>query len=159
MRTREKKRKNLEKNFQLFLFKRYDCVHSLTTSDHHPVYASLTIDTKLPNPLTNRSNKAYLEFTDLTVKKKLWLLSPSFFLSLTSNFFFLSSFFKGADLPFVALDRDPPFLTFYSNIAQSGKLSKRSVIRGSAPKWLDASVPRLKCLVRRGMLLLFFFFF
>lgn len=116
---------------------RYDCVHSLTTSDHHPVYASLSFDTRLPNPLSVRSSKAYIELTELVVNR-----------SFLSFFLLLLILPQGCDMPFVALDREPPFLTLYSTVSQSGKLSKRSKIRGPAPKWLDASVPRLKCLVR-----------
>jgi hypothetical protein len=97
----------------------YDCCHSLTTSDHHPVFASLSIDTRLPNPATPRYSKVYLEFSDLC----------------------------GQDLAFVALDKEPPFLVFYSNVTKSGRMSKRSVVRGPTPKWLDVTVPKLKCLV------------
>ncbi len=97
---------------------RYDCVHSLTTSDHHPVYAALVIDTRLPSPATVRTSACYLELTELA----------------------------GKDMSFVALDREAPFLALYTPLAKS-RVSKRSVIRGPTPKWADASVPRLKMLV------------
>ena len=99
--------------------KNYDCCHSLTTSDHHPVWASLEIDTRLTNPATKRPAACYLELTDVT----------------------------GHDLRFVALERETPFLVLYSSAFKSGKLSKRSVVRGQSPKWPDGHIPRLKSIV------------
>ena len=93
----------------------YDCVHEITTSDHHPVYASMIVDTMLTGVAHSRS-PCILEITQLSSK----------------------------DCTFVALDRDPPVVAFYSSFTKAGKQTRRSIEKGPNLRWDDGSIPKLK---------------
>lgn len=93
----------------------YDCCHELQTSDHHPVWASFEVDTLLTGVLHKRK-PCYIEISDL----------------------------QGKELPFVAPDREAPFVMFYSTFTKPGKQTKRASARGANPRWDDAGMPKMK---------------
>lgn len=93
----------------------YDCCHELQTSDHHPVWASFLVDTRLTHAVHER-RECKIIFSELRAK----------------------------DLHFVWPDREPPFILFNSSFTKPGLQTSRATVRGAAPRWADSGVPRLK---------------
>lgn len=92
----------------------YDCIHEVTTSDHHPVYATIIVDTLLTGILHSR-RPCYIEIKDLSA-----LGCPAL------------------------VAEQPPVAMFYASFLKPQKQTRRGLVKDGTVTWEDALVPKLK---------------